>query len=51
MRSIANPIIDASRVSPSQNDLEVVGAFNPAAVRIGDETLLLSLADIMAGLA
>ncbi|HEY8143167.1 MAG TPA: glycoside hydrolase family 130 protein [Kofleriaceae bacterium] len=28
-------------MSPSQNDLEVVGAFNPAAVRISDETLLL----------
>lgn len=41
MRSPANPILDPARVPPSQEDLEVVGVFNPAAVQLGDQTLLL----------
>lgn len=41
MRSPANPILDPSRVPASQDDLEVVGVFNPAAIQIGDETVLL----------
>jgi predicted GH43/DUF377 family glycosyl hydrolase len=41
VRSPANPILDPSRVPASQDDLEVVGVFNPAAVEVGGETLLL----------
>jgi beta-1,2-mannobiose phosphorylase / 1,2-beta-oligomannan phosphorylase len=41
MRSPANPILGPSQVPASQDDLEVVGVFNPAAVQVGDETLLL----------
>src|SRR5678815_3294085 len=41
VRSPANPILAPSSVPASQNDLEVVGVFNPAAVQVGDEMLLL----------
>lgn len=40
-RSPANPIVTPAMVPPSRPDLRVVGAFNPAAIRRGDETLLL----------
>ncbi len=36
-----NPLITPADVPPSRDDYEVVGAFNPAAVRYGDETILL----------
>lgn len=36
-----NPIVRPADVKPSRNDFEVVCAFNPAAVRFGDEVLLL----------
>src|SRR5690349_19181675 len=40
-RAASNPIITPADLPPSRPDLEVVGAFNPAAIRHGDETLLL----------
>lgn len=40
-RCAANPVVTPAMVPPSCPDFEVVGAFNPAAVRVGDETLLL----------
>jgi len=40
-RSPANPILDPSSVQPSQDDLEVVGVFNPAAIQVEEETVLL----------
>lgn len=40
-RFAENPIIRPSDVKPSRPDYEVVCAFNPAAVRFGDEILLL----------
>lgn len=36
-----NPIITPAEVRPSRPELEVVGAFNPGAVRFGQEVLLL----------
>src|SRR3954468_16347026 len=36
-----NPILVASQIQPSRPDFEVVGVFNPGAIRIGDETVLL----------
>lgn len=36
-----NPILIPSQLEPSRPDFEVVGVFNPAAVRVGDETVLL----------
>ena len=36
-----NPILTAADVRPSRPDLEVVSVFNPAAARVGDETVLL----------
>lgn len=41
VRSPANPILGPSSVPASQADLEVVGVFNPAAIQIGEETVLL----------
>lgn len=41
MRAPGNPILDPSSVPPSRDDLEVVGVFNPAAIQVGEETLLL----------
>ena len=40
-RASENPIITPAMVQPSRPDLDVVGAFNPAAIRYGDEILLL----------
>jgi len=40
-RPAENPILTPAMVTPSHPDLEVVGVFNPAAVRVGDETILL----------
>jgi predicted GH43/DUF377 family glycosyl hydrolase len=36
-----NPIVKPTDVPPSHPDLRVMGAFNPGAVRFGDEVLLL----------
>jgi len=36
-----NPILVPSQIQPSRPDFEVVGVFNPAAIRVGDETILL----------
>ncbi|HEY0469293.1 MAG TPA: glycoside hydrolase family 130 protein, partial [Polyangiaceae bacterium] len=36
-----NPILVPSQIQPSRPDFEVVGVFNPGAIRIGDETVLL----------
>jgi len=40
-RFSGNPILIPGQVTPSRPDFEVVGVFNPGAVRIGDETVLL----------
>lgn len=40
-RFAENPLISPSDVPPSRDDYEVVGAFNPGAIRFGDEILLL----------
>src|SRR4051812_34915410 len=40
-RFVDNPILVASELTPSRPDFEVVGVFNPGAIRIGDETVLL----------
>ena len=36
-----NPILTPAMITPSRDDLEVVGVFNPAALRVGDEVVLL----------
>jgi len=36
-----NPILVPSQIQPSRPDYEVVGVFNPGAIRVGDETVLL----------
>jgi beta-1,2-mannobiose phosphorylase / 1,2-beta-oligomannan phosphorylase len=36
-----NPILVPSQLQPSRPDFEVVGVFNPGAIRVGDETVLL----------
>ncbi len=41
IRAATNPLITPADVTPSTPEMVVVGAFNPAAVRYGDETLLL----------
>lgn len=40
-RFAENPLIVPADVTPSRPDMEVIGAFNPGAVRVGDDTLLL----------
>lgn len=40
-RAPENPIVTPAMVRPSRRDLEVVGAFNPAAIQYGKETILL----------
>lgn len=40
-RSAANPLITPAAIAPSRPELEVLCTFNPGAVRVGDETLLL----------
>lgn len=40
-RAAGNPVLTPAMVRPSRDDLQVVGVFNPAAIRHGDETLLL----------
>lgn len=40
-RYAGNPILVPSQIEPSRPDFEVVGVFNPAAIRVGDETVLL----------
>ena len=40
-RFAGNPILMPSQVQPSRPDFEVVGVFNPGAIRVGDETVLL----------
>lgn len=34
-------LVNPATIPPSREDLEVIGAFNPAAVRVGDEVVLL----------
>jgi len=51
VRAPENPIITPAMVAPSRPDLEVVGVFNPAAVRHeGDIVLLLRVAEAPRGL-
>ena len=40
-RAESNPIITPADVIPSRPEFQVVGAFNPAAIEVGGETLLL----------
>jgi predicted GH43/DUF377 family glycosyl hydrolase len=40
-RADVNPLIVPADVPPSSHEMTVIGAFNPAAVRVGEETLLL----------
>lgn len=40
-RCESNPIIKKSDIFPSNDRYEVIGVFNPAAIKIGDETVLL----------
>ena len=40
-RAAENPILTPAMVRPSRPDLEVVGVFNPGAIRHGRETILL----------
>ncbi len=40
-RFTENPIIVPSQLTATRPDFEVVGVFNPAAIRIGEETMLL----------
>ena len=40
-RAPENPILTPAMVRPSRGDLEVVGVFNPAATRHGDDVVLL----------
>lgn len=40
-RSAANPILVPSQITPSRPDFKVVGVFNPGAIRVGNETILL----------
>ena len=40
-RAAENPIITPADVRPSRPDMQVVGAFNPAAIRHDGETILL----------
>ena len=40
-RFSGNPLISPTDVIPSRDDFEVVGVFNPAAVKYNDEVLLL----------
>ena len=36
-----NPILVPSQIQPSRPDFEVVGVFNPGAIQVGEETVLL----------
>jgi predicted GH43/DUF377 family glycosyl hydrolase len=40
-RAPGNPVLTPTMVPPSRPDFEVKGVFNPAAVQMGDETVLL----------
>jgi len=40
-RFAENPILVPSQITPSRPDFEVVGVFNPGAIQVGDETVLL----------
>jgi len=40
-RCAENPIIVPTQLAATRSDFEVVGVFNPAAIRIGEETVLL----------
>lgn len=40
-RAPENPVLTPAMLRPSQPDLEVLGVFNPAAIRFGDEIILL----------
>ncbi|MBO2518366.1 MULTISPECIES: glycoside hydrolase family 130 protein [Limnochorda] len=40
-RDPARPIITPEQIPPSRPDVEVIGAFNPGAVRVGSEIVLL----------
>jgi len=40
-RFVDNPILIPSQLSPSRPDFEVVGVFNPGAIRVDGETILL----------
>lgn len=37
----ANPLLEPADITPTREDFEVVATFNPAAVRVGNETILL----------
>ena len=37
----ANPLLRPTDVAPTRDDLDVLCTLNPAAVRVGDEVLLL----------
>ncbi len=41
VRAAENPILQVEDVTPSRPDFEVIGVFNPAVARCGDEVLLL----------
>jgi predicted GH43/DUF377 family glycosyl hydrolase len=41
LRHPANPLLRPADIQPSRPDFEVIGTFNPGAVRFGDEILLL----------
>ena len=40
-RAPENPVLTPAMLRPSQPELEVLGVFNPAAIRLGDEIILL----------
>ncbi len=40
-RYAGNPILLPAQLTPSRPDFEVVGVFNPGAIRVGEETVLL----------
>lgn len=40
-RSPENPVLTPAMLPPSRPELEILGVFNPAAIRLGDETILL----------
>lgn len=41
IRHPLNPLLEPHQITPSQPDWQVIGVFNPGAIRFGDETLLL----------
>lgn len=37
----SNPVISICDIKPSRKDFEVIGVFNPGAIKVGDETILM----------